>query len=238
MRKAPGFTLLELMVVIAVIAILASLAIPALLKSQRSSHETNAAVSLRGLSRAEVDFRGNDRDQNRVLDYWTRDSSGLHCVCPVSSTEPVRLTEVTLSGADSNPQGTAATPTAGTETSNDFFSIRAPKSGYWYLALPTDETGTAFAQATGGTGGTYDQAYFNHSRYAFMAYPESLNVGRYIYYMGETNTVFRRPVVSSVRPATGTPPGAALIQAGVVGAAPITQWPTDDQLKSDYSKVD
>jgi prepilin-type N-terminal cleavage/methylation domain-containing protein len=63
MRKnKDGFTLIELMIVIAIIAIIAAIAIPGLLSSQRASNERNASASLKTIASAEADFRGNDRD--------------------------------------------------------------------------------------------------------------------------------------------------------------------------------
>ncbi|HUR39322.1 MAG TPA: prepilin-type N-terminal cleavage/methylation domain-containing protein, partial [Planctomycetota bacterium] len=53
MRKSnKGFTLIELMIVIAIIAIIAAIAIPGLLSSQRASNERNASTSLKTLTSA------------------------------------------------------------------------------------------------------------------------------------------------------------------------------------------
>ncbi|HVR83252.1 MAG TPA: type II secretion system protein, partial [Planctomycetota bacterium] len=78
--KKGGFTLIELMIVIAIIAIIAAIAIPGLLSSQRASNERNASTSLKTLTSAEADFRANDRDWNHVNDFWTGDVKGLYCM--------------------------------------------------------------------------------------------------------------------------------------------------------------
>src|SRR6187455_327077 len=78
LRAARGFTLIELMIVIAIIAIIAAIAIPGLLSSQRASNERNASTSLKTLSSAEADFRSNDRDWNHVNDFWTANVAGLY----------------------------------------------------------------------------------------------------------------------------------------------------------------
>ncbi len=59
MRKKPGFTLIELMIVVAIIAIIAAIAIPNLLRSRMSANEANAAAGVRTISTAEVQFQGS-----------------------------------------------------------------------------------------------------------------------------------------------------------------------------------
>src|SRR5207245_7727863 len=67
MRKGKkGFTLIELMIVIAIIAIIAAIAIPGLLSSQRASNERSASTSLKTLTTAEADFKANNREWNNV----------------------------------------------------------------------------------------------------------------------------------------------------------------------------
>jgi prepilin-type N-terminal cleavage/methylation domain-containing protein len=65
-----GFTLIELMIVIAIIAIIAAIAIPNLLESRISSQEAASAAALKsGLLPAEVQFQAGgyaDRDNNGI----------------------------------------------------------------------------------------------------------------------------------------------------------------------------
>src|SRR5258706_4881229 len=87
MRKGKqGFTLIELMIVIAIIAIIAAIAIPGLLSSQRASNERSASTSLKTLSTAEADFRANDRDWNHVNDFWTYNVAGLYTMTSAAVT--------------------------------------------------------------------------------------------------------------------------------------------------------
>lgn len=51
-----GFTLIELMIVVAIIAIIAAIAIPALLRSRIAANEASAIEGLRVISEAEVIF--------------------------------------------------------------------------------------------------------------------------------------------------------------------------------------
>ena len=73
MRRFPyhsrGFTLIELMIVIAIIAIIAAIAIPNLIASRKIANETSALSALRTVSTAQAIFRENDRENDGNLDY-------------------------------------------------------------------------------------------------------------------------------------------------------------------------
>ena len=74
MRKYTGFTLIELMIVIAIIAIIAAIAIPNLLSARLNSNETAAIATLRNIISAQAQFQSTaraDENNNGVGEYGT-----------------------------------------------------------------------------------------------------------------------------------------------------------------------
>ena len=79
-RDTNGFTLLELMIVIAIIAIIAAIAIPNLRDARISANEASAIAVLRSMHAAQQIYREQDVDGNGTLDYglWANlESAGL-----------------------------------------------------------------------------------------------------------------------------------------------------------------
>ena len=56
MKKNNGFTLLELLIVVAIILVIATIAIPSLLRSRQSANESGAVANMRNLNTAEVSY--------------------------------------------------------------------------------------------------------------------------------------------------------------------------------------
>jgi prepilin-type N-terminal cleavage/methylation domain-containing protein len=196
-----GFTLIELMIVIAIIAVIAAIAIPGLLAAQRSSNERNASTSLKTLTTAEADFRSNDRDGNRSMDFWTADVYALYGMIGItgsSTTAPgdsssaaniIKLLEPSLAGAD----GFTQQALYGNVEFDDAIVNGSVKAGYAFRALQSEEAGgtpTTLWNDTDGAGQFYGACH-DSDRFAFIAFPTSLNSGKLCFVVNEDNTIWK-----------------------------------------------
>src|SRR5437870_5475099 len=96
-----GFTLIELMIVVAIIAIIAAIAIPNLLRSRMAANESAAIGACKTFASAEDTYRRVDYDVDGVLEYATTLAS-------LYGGGSINLVDRAFSGAE----GSAGTPKA------------------------------------------------------------------------------------------------------------------------------
>jgi hypothetical protein len=153
------------------------IAVPGILASGRASNHRNAAAGLKTIPSAEADFRGNDRDDNKVLDYWVGDVSRLYYL--EVQGQPIKLIERSVADADGAPNKPLETPRS--------------KVGFKFAALKFDETGAPYDRGGGR----------NPEKYAFCAYPEtyrpkaawyqsSLDLTQFTYIVNEENVIWKK----------------------------------------------
>jgi prepilin-type N-terminal cleavage/methylation domain-containing protein len=238
-RQDRGFTVMEVLIVIVIIAIIAAIGIPGLISSQRSSHERNASTSLKTVCVAQHDFRANDREGNRVNDFWTADVKSLYSLTNAAvpgnaggtTDPPIRLIELSLATADADG---VVPPAAGENIPITSFGVMAAKAGYWYAAM-TQDTNYSGAEATYRTdtfGVPSMGTTHHHTKFAVMTFPDSAVFGRFVYIVNEANTIYRSATTGSVRAGSSTPPGMSAITAAYL------DWPDDNNLKSYWSKLE
>src|SRR6516225_1792906 len=97
MKTQRGFSLLELLIVVAIILIIATIAIPSLLRSRQSAQESSAVAQLRLINTAEVTYLSTN--QGTFGDVISLISQGLLDSRFTSSMSGYSFT-VTASGSD------------------------------------------------------------------------------------------------------------------------------------------
>jgi prepilin-type N-terminal cleavage/methylation domain-containing protein len=134
--REKGFTLIELMIVIAIIAIIAAIAIPNLREGQRNANETAAITSLRQYLSAQGIYHRTDYDLDGAKEYAQRlymlydyDGAG-------GPAEPIRLIDLPMARAEY---------TAG-------YITQGPRSGFYFADHVQGKSGIAFSSDADGDG--------------------------------------------------------------------------------------
>ena len=124
MKKQKGFSLIELLIVVAIILIIAAIAIPNLMRSRMAANEASAVGSLRTINTAEVTYFTNYGTGFAPL---ANLGGPVGAVCVASSATSCILDSLLSSGTRSGYAITTATPAAvGTVTTpNANFSVSA-----------------------------------------------------------------------------------------------------------------
>lgn len=165
MNTRKGFTLIELMIVIAIIAIIAAIAIPNLMASRIRANEATAVSALKQIATAQVTFQAGRQGRNTAN---TSAAAGVSGYCdnyrnlafgiPVGSVAPAKLALINdaVANAFLTATGGGASAVAGTAAMG-VLATAANYQGYMFEGDPDVLWATDFAAYTvpqlAGTGG-------------------------------------------------------------------------------------
>ena len=150
-----------------------------------------ASMALKTIVTAEADFRSNDRDNNRTLDFWTGDVRSLHTMCgSEDGTKPcakptdekmMKLIEASVADADAAPLDL------------EYNAKKAPKTptpyhGYLFRAMEKDQDGKPYQKESDNV----LQKCRSWGTFGFCAYPAEYKKGTKTLIVNESNTIWSK----------------------------------------------
>jgi type IV pilus assembly protein PilA len=113
MQKQKGFSLIELLIVVAIILVIAAIAIPSLLRARISANEASAVSSLRALNTAQISYSSSYPTVGFAVTIGSL--AGVNCAPPGSTGAcliDTQLASGSKSGYSFTESGTSGTPNA------------------------------------------------------------------------------------------------------------------------------
>ena len=164
-----GFTLIELMIVVAIIAIIAAIAIPSLLRSRMAANETAAAAACKALAEAQEIFHRTDYNKDGKLEYALKMAGANSLLEIVANSGDLLLIDPAFGDAE-GPSGTIT-----------------PKAGYVFTILTSQGASAPGAAKTWISNGRLVLAH------GASAVPGSYdNTGRNCFIISSTGTIYQQ----------------------------------------------
>ena len=215
MRKNQGFTLIELMIVVAIIAIIASIAIPNLLSARLNANESAAVATLRNVVSAQSQIQSQgaiDQDLDGIGEHgWFTEMAGA-----------VNIRDD--AGANTGPVLTP--PVLSASLGNVNAQGHVNKSGYFFKVQLPDDAGAPQDEAATGSPGTEDPE-LSETTWICYAWPASYsNTGNRAFVVNQTGDVLQ---TNNLNAAAGNYSGTTGANAVVPdGDAAIVDTSADD----------
>ena len=131
MRKQKGFSLIELLIVVAIILIIAAIAIPNLMRSRMAANESSAVGSVRTINTAEVTYATQYQDIGFAAQLTNLGGNAATCATPTgaSSAAACLIDSLLAGGNKSGYTFTATGSVLGTGTVNNAYNVTAVPQG-------------------------------------------------------------------------------------------------------------